>query len=95
MKLRICEGGRERFAPASLEMVEQVFAPGVPIGDGTEITVADGERWLAAIAVGAEGDAEEFLLSGTLGEADAVSGRAARAEALERFRQFVLASAPA
>jgi hypothetical protein len=91
MRLRICDAGRERIAPASLDLVERTFAPGTPINDGTEITLSEGERWLAAIAVGAAGAADEFLVSGAAGEAEPVSARAARSEALRRFREFLLA----
>jgi hypothetical protein len=55
MKLRVCDPGRERIVPASLELVERTFAPDASINDGTEITLAEGERWLAAIAIGAAG----------------------------------------
>jgi hypothetical protein len=95
MNLRICDTGRERIAPASLELVERTFAPGASMNDGTEITLAEGERWLAAIAIGTAGAADEFLLSGAVGEAAPVSSRVARSEALQRFREFVLASAQA
>jgi hypothetical protein len=95
MNLRICDGEREHKVPASIELVEQAFAPGLPIREGTEITLTDGERWLAALAVGspmmAAGDeAEEFLLSGATGEAAEPSGRVGRSEALRLFRRFVL-----
>src|SRR5213080_2060631 len=93
MKLRICDAGRERIVPASLELLERTFAPGASINDGTEITLAEGERWPAAIAIGAAGAADEFLLSGAAGEAAPVSTRVTRNEALRRFRVFVLASA--
>jgi hypothetical protein len=92
MKLRICDAGRERIVPASLELVEHTFAPGAPINDGTEITLAEGERWLAAIAVGTAGATDEFLVSGSVVEAAPVSTRAARSEALRRFREFLLAA---
>jgi hypothetical protein len=95
MNLRICDGEQERRVPASVELVEQAFAPGVPIREGTEITLVDGERWLAALAVsGPAGTGEaagEFLLSGATGEAEP-SGRVGRSEVLRRFRQFVLTS---
>jgi hypothetical protein len=55
MILRICDNGREQVVPASRERVEQVFAPEASIADGTEITLAEGDRWLAALAVGAPG----------------------------------------
>jgi hypothetical protein len=93
MKLRICDAGRERLVPASLEQVEQTFASSASLNDGTEITLAEGERWLAAIVVGTAGSADEFLVSGAAGEAAPVSGRAARSEALRRFREFLLGSA--
>lgn len=75
--------------PASAELVEGVFAPEAPIADGTEITLAEGDRWLAALAVGARGETGEFLLSGAVGETATVSGRAGRSEALRRFREFL------
>lgn len=92
MKLRICDGERERFAPASIELVEEAFAQGVPMREGAEIALADGERWIAAIAVGrsATGSDAEFLLSGMTGGAEPPSGRVSRSEALSRFREFVL-----
>lgn len=92
MNLRICDGGRERIVSASLELVEQTFAPEATIADGTEIGLADGARWLVALAVHAPGEPEEFLLSGDLGSGDMVSGRARRPVVLQRFRDFVLAS---
>jgi hypothetical protein len=87
--LRICDNGRERIVPASPELVEQVFAPEAAIADGTEISLADGDRWLAALAVGAQGTSDEFLLSGAAGETATASGRAARSDALRRFRDFL------
>lgn len=36
MKLRVCDSGRERIVPASLELVEHTFAPSAAINDGTE-----------------------------------------------------------
>jgi hypothetical protein len=97
MNLRICDGERERKVPASIELVEQAFAPGVPIREGTEITLTDGERWLAAVSVGppmvaAGGEAAEFLISGATGEAAEPFGRVRRSEALRHFRRFVLTS---
>jgi hypothetical protein len=89
MILRVCDNGRERIVPASAELVEQVFAPEAPIADGTEITLAEGDRWLAAVAVGQPGQAGEFLLSGAEGETPTVSGQAARDVALRRFREFL------
>jgi hypothetical protein len=89
MILRVCDNGRERIVPASAQLVEQVFAPEVPIADGTEITLAEGDRWLAAVAVGEPGEAGEFLLSGAEGETPTVSGQATRDVALRRFREFL------
>ena len=51
MQLRICDGGRESVLPASMEIVEQAFALSMPLRIGTEITVAHGGRWLAALAL--------------------------------------------
>ena len=98
MNLRICDGERERKVPASVELVEQAFAPGVSIREGTEITLVEGERWLAALAVSAPAagtgeEAAEFLLSGATGEPTEPSGRVGRTEVLRQFRQFVLTRA--
>lgn len=87
--LRICDNGREQIVPASADLVEQVFAPEAPIADGTEITVTEGDRWLAALAVGAQGSTGEFLLSGAAGDTATVSGQAGRQDALRRFREFL------
>ena len=89
MILRICDNGREQIVPASLELVERAFAPDTPIADGTEITLAEGERWLTALAVGVPGGPGEFLLSGAIGETATVSGQAGRSDALRRFRDFL------
>jgi hypothetical protein len=89
MILRICDNGREQVVPASRELVEQVFAPDASIADGTEITLAEGDRWLAALAVGVQGGTAEFLLSGAVGETATVSGQAGRSDALRRFREFL------
>jgi hypothetical protein len=89
MILRLCDNGRERIVPASSELVERVFAPGAPIADGTEITLTEGERWLAALAVGTPGGPDEFLLSGAAGETATVSGQAGRTDALRWFREFL------
>jgi hypothetical protein len=89
MRLRICDGERERTAPASLDLVEEAFTL-LPIGDGYEIAVADGERWIAAIAVqNRPAEEVEFLLSGVDGDATPPSGRVSRSEALKRFRDFI------
>jgi hypothetical protein len=89
MILRVCDNGREKIEPASPELVEQVFAPEASIADGTEITLAEGERWLAALAVGTPGGPAEFLMSGAIGDAAIASGQAARSDALRRFREFL------
>jgi hypothetical protein len=89
MILRICENGNEQVEPASPERLTEVFAPGAPIPDGTEITVAEGERWLTAMAVGEAGTPTELLLSGADGETATISGIAARSEALRLFREFM------
>lgn len=91
MILRICDGGHERIEPASTERLSQVLAPGAPITDGTEITVAEGERWLTAVAVGPAGSTAELLMSGAEGPTATVSGTAARPEALRLFREFMAA----
>ena len=89
MILRICDNGNQQVEPASAERVEKVFAPDAPIADGTEITVAEGERWLTAMVVGAAGSPSELLLSGADGETATVSGTAARSEGLRLFREFM------
>ena len=91
MILRICDGGHERIEPASAERVAEVLAPEAPIADGTEITLAEGERYLTAMAVGSPGSAAELLLSGADGPAATVSRTAARPEALQLFREFMAA----
>jgi hypothetical protein len=89
MILRICDNGNEQIEPASPDRVAQVLAPNARIADGTEITVAEGERWLTAMAVGAAGTPTELLMSGADGEHATVSGIAARSEALQLFREFM------
>ena len=89
MILRICDNGNEQLEPASPVRLDQVFAPDAPIADGTEITVAEGDRWLTAMAVGTAGTPGEMLLSGADGETATVSGTAARSEALRLFREFM------
>jgi hypothetical protein len=89
MILRVCDNGTERIVPASPELVDQVFAPEATIADGTEITLTEGERWLAALAVGTSGGPAEFLLSGAVGETRTVSGQTGRSDALRRFREFL------
>jgi hypothetical protein len=37
MRLRVCDGERERVTPATVELVEEAFAPGVAVRDGFEI----------------------------------------------------------
>ena len=89
MILRICEHGNEQVGPASAKRVAQLVAPEAPIADGTEITVAAGERWLTAMAVGTAGSATELLMSGADGETATVSGITARSEALRLFCEFM------
>ena len=98
MNLRICDGERERIWPASVELVEQAFAAGVPMRAGTEISLADGDGWLVAVALGAResspsGETEEFLLTSSRGHGAALSGPVRRSEMLRRFREFVLSRA--
>jgi hypothetical protein len=89
MILRICDNGQEQVVPASADLVERVFAPDAAIADGTEITLAEGDRWLAAVAVGSPGGTGEFLLSGAEGDTATISGQAARNDTLRRFREFL------
>jgi hypothetical protein len=89
MILRICDNGREQVVPASRELVERLFAPDAPIADGTEITLAEGDRWLAAVAVGSPGETGEFLLSGAVGETATISAQVGRNDTLLRFREFL------
>jgi hypothetical protein len=91
MILRICDSGNERLEPASPERLAQVLSPDAPIADGTEITVAEGERWLTALAVGTPGTPAELLMSGADGDAATVSGMAGRPEALRLFHEFMAA----
>ncbi|HEY7614855.1 MAG TPA: hypothetical protein VH764_17785 [Gemmatimonadales bacterium] len=91
MILRICDNGNERLEPASPERVAQVLAPDVPIADGTEITVAEGDRWLTALVVGMPGTPAELLMSGADGDTATVSGVAARPDALRLFHEFMAA----
>lgn len=89
MRLRICDGERERTGPASLELVEEAFAQH-PIGEGHEIALADGARWLAAVAVlKRPGGEVEFVVSGETGDGASISGRISRSEAVQRFREFL------
>jgi len=90
--LRICDGQSEHVVPASLALVEEIFASEASIADGTEIGLADDVRWLVAVAVCTPGDVEAFLLSGELGAAGSVSGRVSRQVALQHFRDFLLES---
>lgn len=95
MRLRVCDGERERTAPASLELVESAFAVR-PVPAGYEVGLSDGERWIAAVAVdGAAGEGARFLLSGVTAPGDPPSGRVSHPEALKRFREFILQGAPA
>ena len=97
MKLRICDEGGERALPASIEMVEQIFAPDAPLGVGTEISLTDAGRWLAALALEPASlrpgeEAVQFLLSGGNGGSAVLTGRLERQEAVRRFREFILAA---
>jgi len=100
MKLRISDSEHETIVPASLETVEQAFAAGIAVRIGTEITLADGPRWLAALALEppaprAGEEPLQFLLSGgTRGHA-VVTGRLGRSEVLRRFRAFIEETEPA
>ncbi|HEX7337568.1 MAG TPA: hypothetical protein VF252_10210 [Gemmatimonadales bacterium] len=89
MRLRICDGERERTAPASLELVQEAFAQH-PVGEGHEIALADGARWLAAVAVLKQPGGEvEYVVSGETGNEAPISGRLSRSEAVQRFREFL------
>ena len=99
MKLRICDGENESIVPASLEMVEQAFAVDTSVRIGTEIALADGVRWLAALALEppAPRPGEEplqFLLSGGTSGRAVVTGRLGRTEVLRRFRAFIEETEP-
>jgi hypothetical protein len=99
MKLRICDGEHESIVPASLETVEQAFSAATAVPVGTEIALADGARWLAALALEppAPRPGEEplqFLLSGGTSGRAVVSGRLGRTEVLRRFRAFIEETEP-
>jgi hypothetical protein len=99
MRLRICDGQREQIVPASIETMEQAFAPGASLRLGTEITLSNGERWLTAIALGAvkaaEGEIEQFLLSSAGDRSSPRVGRVGRGELLDQFRKFLDQGGPA
>jgi hypothetical protein len=90
MNFRVCDSGREQVMPASLELVEHAFAPDATIKDAMEISLAEGDRWIAALAVGPPGPGE-FLVTGADGDRAAPSGRVGRDDALRRFREFMSA----
>ena len=99
MKLRICDGDHDFVVPASLETVEQAFAAGVAVRIGTEITLADGPRWLAALALEppaprAGEEPLQFLLSGGTSGRAVVTGRLGRSEVLRRCRAFIEETEP-
>jgi hypothetical protein len=99
MKLRICVGEQESIVPASLDMVERAFAAETAVRIGTEITLADGARWLAALALEpptprAGEEPLQFLLSGGTSGRAVVSGRLGRSEVLRRFRAFLEEAEP-
>jgi hypothetical protein len=85
-RLRICDNGREQITPASADLVERTFAPEAPVSDGLEVSLAEGDWWLAAIAVGAAGTPAEFLVSGDDLASPVILSRT---QALERFRGFL------
>lgn len=93
MNLRICDGGRERTMPASVELVERTLAPGTAIRAGTEITLAEGDRWLAAIAIEGRAPADEttdlYLLVGEE-ETGKQLGPMERPEAVRWFVEFLV-----
>jgi hypothetical protein len=93
MRLRICDGEREQIVSASIETMEQAFAPGAPLRLGTEITLSNGERWLTAIALGpvkaAGREIEQFLLSSASDRSSPRVGRVGRGELLDQFRKFL------
>jgi len=99
MKLRICDGEHESIVPASLEMVEQAFAAESSVRIGTEISVADGARWLAALALEPQAtrageEPLQFLLSGGTSGRAVVTGRLGRSDVLRRFRAFIEEAEP-
>ncbi|MFL5496146.1 MAG: hypothetical protein ACJ8DC_17305 [Gemmatimonadales bacterium] len=95
MKLRICDEAGERVVPASMEMVEQVFAPDAPLRIATEISLTDSGRWLAALALESGSlrpgqEPVQFLLSSGSGGTAVLAGRVERREVVRRFREFIL-----
>ena len=53
MNLRICDSGHEQILPASIELVEQAFAQDARSRTRPRSRSPRGERWIAAVAVGA------------------------------------------
>ena len=99
MKLRICDGNGERILPASVTALERVFAPGVPITAGTEISLTAEGVSLVAVALDsheadAKGEAGQFRLMIVNPEHASLAGPLSRSEALRQFRQFVLTVLP-
>ena len=94
VRLRICDGEHEFIVPATVEEIERAFASLEPLRIGTEITLARGPRWLAALALEtpvmrANEEPPQFLLSGGTSGRAVVSGRLGRSEVLRRFRAFL------
>jgi hypothetical protein len=95
MRLRVCDGNGERILPASVTAVERVFAPGVAIPAGTEISLTAGGVSLVAVALETrEADVEResapFRLLSVNREHASLGGPVSRIEALRQFREFVL-----
>jgi len=100
MKLRVCDGGGERILAAAVHILEEVFDPGLELRPGTEISLADDERTLVALALSrseaeVNGEAGEFLLSRVDQEHAALFGPVSRREALRLFREFISLAVPA
>ena len=88
MRLRICDGAGERILPATLERVEEVFAPDGATAPGTEITLAAGEHWLSATVLGLN-DRAVYLMSGGARVDVIALGHTKWNDARQQFRDFL------
>ena len=92
MRLRICDGEFQRILPASRELLEEAFGPTSAAAPGTEITLADGDRWLSATVL-ALTEGAVYLMAGRAGLGVIVMGRTPWDDARQQFREFFAAEA--